>query len=107
MTKGVEPSERNTGTNQINTPLAEKERPSEPLAQLNSTAFQISEMGLSWNEQELLREAILSVSAIRFGSISLTIHEGRLVEVTKTVRLRSGPAATNRKKDSKVNLKDD
>jgi hypothetical protein len=39
-------------------------------------------------EQQILREISAALKSIRFGSIVLTIHEGRLVEITKTVRSR-------------------
>lgn len=107
MTKGVALPEQHVGMNLVNAPLAEKERPSELLAQLKSAVFQISEMGLSGNEQELLSEVILSVNAIRFGTIVLTIHEGHLVEVSKTVRLRGGPVGSGRRKEGKTKPKDD
>ena len=42
----------------------------------------------SEDEQNILREVSAALKSIRFGSILLIIHEGRLVEVTKTVRSR-------------------
>lgn len=45
---------------------------------------------LSAAEQEILREVLAALKSIRYGSILLTIHEGRLVEVSKTVRSRMG-----------------
>jgi hypothetical protein len=41
-------------------------------------------------EQEILREIAAALKSIRYGSIVLTIHEGRLVEFSKTVRSRMG-----------------
>ena len=46
---------------------------------------------LSSSERELLNEVERAVRTINFGSIVLTIHEGRLVEISKTVRLRNPP----------------
>jgi hypothetical protein len=40
------------------------------------------------DEQSILHEVSAALQSIRMGSIVLTIHEGRLVEITKTVRLR-------------------
>ena len=45
--------------------------------------------GPSEIEQELLNEIIRALRSIRYGSIVLTVHEGRLVEVQKTERIRS------------------
>jgi hypothetical protein len=43
---------------------------------------------LSTPEQELLREIVLALRVIRYGSIVLTIHDGRVVELSKTERVR-------------------
>jgi hypothetical protein len=43
---------------------------------------------LSQSESRLLHELIEAMRDIRYGSISLTIHEGRLVEVQKTKKIR-------------------
>ena len=51
---------------------------------------------LPTNEADLLDELIGSIRAIRYGSIVLTIHEGQLVEISKTTRFRR--SATARKK---------
>ena len=40
------------------------------------------------SERELLGEVARAVRSIKYGSIVLTIHEGRLVEISKTIRLR-------------------
>ncbi len=42
----------------------------------------------SGEELDILREVSAALKSIRFGSIVLTIHEGRIVEITKTVRSR-------------------
>ena len=39
-------------------------------------------------EKELLRELIQDLRTIRYGSILLVMHDGRLVEISKTVRTR-------------------
>jgi hypothetical protein len=51
-----------------------------------------SEGELSANERELLKELALAVRGIRYGSVVLTIHEGRIVEMSKTERVRRNPA---------------
>ena len=47
---------------------------------------------LSSVEEELLREIIAGLRSIRFGSIAITLHEGRVVEIARTQRIRSGGA---------------
>jgi hypothetical protein len=48
-----------------------------------------SDIGLSPDEEKLLREAIRSLKSVSYGSIVLVMHDGHLVEVTKTVRIRT------------------
>lgn len=43
---------------------------------------------LTEEEQELLREIIHSLRSMRFGSIVVTVHDGHVVEVGTTVRVR-------------------
>jgi hypothetical protein len=45
-------------------------------------------MLLGAGEKRLFEELFSALRTIPFGSIQLTIHEGRLVELTKTVRMR-------------------
>jgi hypothetical protein len=47
-----------------------------------------SKFALVEGERELLREIIESLRTIRFGSIVLTVHEGQLVEINKSIRIR-------------------
>ena len=44
------------------------------------------------DERERLNEMAKAIRTIAYGSIVLTIHEGRLVEISKTTRLRKSPA---------------
>lgn len=46
---------------------------------------------LSASERELLREVALALRGIRYGSVVLTIHDGRIVELNKTERIRKSP----------------
>jgi hypothetical protein len=39
-------------------------------------------------EGELLRELVRALRTVRYGSITLTLHEGRVVEIHKTERIR-------------------
>jgi hypothetical protein len=43
---------------------------------------------LSSEERELLSEVVRAVRSIRFGSVGLTIHEGKLVEIQKIEKIR-------------------
>jgi hypothetical protein len=54
-----------------------------------------SKFALVEGERELLREIVESLRTIRFGSIVLTVHEGQLVEINKSIRIRR--KETNRK----------
>lgn len=65
------------------------------LSSLNGKTTGELEKALSSNESQILRELAEGIRAIRYGSIVLVVHDGRLVEVTKTVRLRTG--RTNQK----------
>jgi hypothetical protein len=49
------------------------------------------EQKLTQPERELLKEMVLATREIRYGSIVLTIHDGRIVEVSKTERVRPNP----------------
>jgi hypothetical protein len=53
----------------------------------NVVDFAVTE-NLSQQERELLNELVLGLRAIRYGSISLTVHDGRLVEIHKTEKIR-------------------
>jgi len=46
---------------------------------------------LSPNEQALVVEILQAVRTIRYGSVSLTFHEGSVVEINKTKRIRLTP----------------
>jgi hypothetical protein len=50
---------------------------------------------LTPGERELLREIVRAMRAIRYGSVVLTVHDGQLVEIHKTERIRT--KSTNRK----------
>jgi hypothetical protein len=40
------------------------------------------------SEKELFREVVQALRTIRYGSIMLTVHDGQLVEISKSVRIR-------------------
>jgi hypothetical protein len=43
---------------------------------------------LSTSERELLSELLQALRTIRYGSVVLTVHDGRIVEIQKTERIR-------------------
>jgi len=49
------------------------------------------QQNLSTTEWELLKEVALALRSIRYGSVALTVHDGRVVELNKTERVRKGP----------------
>ena len=57
------------------------------LVHLHSTASG-SLTPLSDAEKELLRELVNALRTICYGSIVLTVHEGQLVEINKSIRIR-------------------
>jgi hypothetical protein len=51
------------------------------------------EAALTESGPEIIRELIHGLRTIRYGSIVLTLHDGRLVELNKTVKIRPrGPS---------------
>jgi hypothetical protein len=55
----------------------------------NSTDWQ---KGLTAGEAELLHEVARALRTIRYGSVVLTVHDGRIVELNKTERIRKNGA---------------
>ena len=55
----------------------------------NTTNWQ---QDLSATERELLREVAIALRSIRYGSVVLTVHDGRIVEMNKTERIRNSSA---------------
>lgn len=58
----------------------------------NTTNPATWQQDLSASERELLREVALALRGIRYGSVVLTVHDGRIVELNKTERIRKGGA---------------
>ena len=46
------------------------------------------EKGISADERGLLREVIRALRSLRYGSVNLTVHDGRLVEIQKIEKIR-------------------
>lgn len=59
------------------------------LSTLNGKTTEDLGKALASKESQILRELAESIKTIRYGSINLVVHDGRLVEVTKTVRIRT------------------
>jgi hypothetical protein len=55
---------------------------------MSNTGTQDWQHELSASERELLREVALALRSIRYGSVVLTVHDGRIVELNKTERIR-------------------
>jgi len=58
---------------------------------MSAVTTQDWQQDLSTTERELLREVALALRSIRYGSVTLTVHDGRIVELNKTERVRKGP----------------
>jgi hypothetical protein len=56
--------------------------------QMSTRADFIEAENLSAEERELLHELVVGLRTIRYGSIALTVHDGRLVEIHKTEKIR-------------------
>jgi hypothetical protein len=59
---------------------------------MSTVTTQDWERDLSTSERELLREVALALRGIRYGSVVLTVHDGRIVELNKTERIRKNSA---------------
>jgi hypothetical protein len=55
---------------------------------MSATSITDWQKGLTAGENELLREITLALRTIRYGSVVLTVHDGRIVELNKTERIR-------------------
>ncbi len=52
----------------------------------------LNERELSPTERQLVTELVLALRKIRYGSVVLTVHDGRIVEISKTERIRKTPS---------------
>jgi hypothetical protein len=59
--------------------------------QITSTDNSATIENLSERERSLLDEVVRGLRTIRYGSISLTVHDGRVVEIHKTEKIRGKP----------------
>ena len=44
----------------------------------------------SEHEWELLQQVIAALRELRYGSVTLTVHDGHVVEIQKTEKIRTG-----------------
>jgi len=58
---------------------------------MSAVTTQDWQQDLSTAERELLKEVALALRSIRYGSVTLTVHDGRIVELNKTERVRKSP----------------
>jgi hypothetical protein len=58
------------------------------------------EDALSNEERELLWQLIEALRSLRYGSLLLTVHDGQLVEIQKTEKIRPKPAPAPASKNS-------
>jgi hypothetical protein len=56
--------------------------------QMSVVSAQSWDRELSVSERELLQEVVLALRTIRYGSVVLTVHDGRIVEINKTEKIR-------------------
>jgi len=59
---------------------------------MSTVTTQDWQQDLSTSERELLREVAIALRGIRYGSVVLTVHDGRIVELNKTERIRKSSA---------------
>jgi len=59
---------------------------------MSTVTTQDWQQDLSASERELLREVAIALRGIRYGSVVLTVHDGRIVELNKTERIRKSSA---------------
>lgn len=66
--------------------MIEKEPPS------TTGQFEPRELGtaLSLGEKEWLAEILTAIRTIQYGSVLVTLHDGQVVEIQKTERIRRG-----------------
>ena len=55
---------------------------------MDNSLLEGPEINLSATEVELLREIIRGLRSVRYGSVNLKVHDGRLAEIQKLERIR-------------------
>jgi hypothetical protein len=59
---------------------------------MTKTSAPMLEDAVSESERELLRQIVDALRTLRYGSLLLTVHDGQLVGIQKTEKIRRKPA---------------
>jgi hypothetical protein len=57
-------------------------------ARMNLRSDFVAQLDLSREERDLIHDLLEALRTIRYGSIVLTIHDGKLIEIQKTEKIR-------------------
>ena len=52
------------------------------------------EPGLAQDERELLHQVMVALRSLRYGSVILIVHDGHVVEIQKTEKIRMSTSQT-------------
>jgi hypothetical protein len=55
---------------------------------MNLTSDFVAQLDLSREERDLIHDLLEALRTIRYGSIVLTIHDSKLIEIQKTEKIR-------------------
>jgi len=55
---------------------------------MNLSSDFVAQLDLSREERDLIRDLLEALRTIRYGSIVLTIHDSKLIEIQKTEKIR-------------------
>lgn len=55
---------------------------------MSGQEFKDVEKGLAADEIELVRDVVRALRTLRYGSVNLMVHDGRLVEIQKVEKIR-------------------
>ena len=55
---------------------------------MTMTSQSVPEASLSDGERDLLRQLIVTLRSLQYGSVILNVHDGRLVEIQKIEKIR-------------------
>jgi hypothetical protein len=76
-------------TNNVERQVKTKSDVDSELEELSDTLDGLeSQRHFSPSEQELLRELLSALRVMRYGSVVATVHDGRVIEIQKTERIR-------------------
>ncbi len=55
---------------------------------MTTTSKGMPEASLSDSERDLLHQLIVALRSLQYGSVTLTVHDGQLVEIQKIEKIR-------------------